>query len=868
MCRSSFPGSGSLSSGRIAPCTSLFLALAYLCLPREASAICGLDAAFVEQVRTLEDPAARQAWAGWFARQGGAACTACHVAGGYGPRNPYGSAIGMLLSGNDREDAVRKREAGRRVAEMPAVPSRPDSPTFGDLIRRGIPPASDFATELSAGEAFPVTPSETLTVGAARELVASAEAESAFEILQLSRVHELDEETAAALAGFRGEFLILGLKTLSPDVARALAASRAAHVWLHSLTAVAPEAAEAIAWLPGHLVMPGLVELDSPTLASKLAQRPGVLSLPYLKRVGPEVAAALGENKRGLSLAAVTELSPEAEAAIAATSAPLSLPGLESLRSLPLTEKLAAGYAASILLPRLETLSVEQAQIIANADFRVFWGGISLPLTAMSEEVAAAFAAGPGRVRLTLGAGAISDSALEILVKTPFPLELRDVAAFNDDQVRILATAPDRVVGGPFGMRPKLAAPGVKTLDSALLATTLLRSAGAFPGVTRISPEAAAVLGGVPAAEADQAARTGPPTGLSFPSLEALDDETARLLASRPWSGISLPSLRQVSPETVRLLARQTSSLELGIGTLTPEVASACGDMASDRTNLGGGLLTFSALTDLSPEAARNLVRALNRGKEIQGPTGKGLDRAPQLFLGGRLPMAFGPPLTAAVATELAAYRGRLSIAGIRKFSPEAAAALAAYRGPLLDLAGPGVDALEPESAAALAECPAKLNIGLRRLDSLPLAERFRRTGDRLDDLEFISAEAIAAYGQRDGFFTLRKLPVLDSPELAARLIQDSSGQVLPALQRITPAAAEVLVTSPNKVVLGLRALDDPELATILTKAKKGVMLPRLRAVTPEVIAILKANRSIETPFIGELYSFGQGDSDDIPVDR
>ena len=109
---------------------------------------------------------------------------------------------------------------------------------------------------------------------------------------------------------------------------------------------------------------------------------------------------------------------------------------------------------------------------------------------------------------------------------------------------------------------------------------------------------------------------------------------------------------------------------------------------------------------------------------------------------------------------------------------------------------------------------------------------------------------------------------MLDSPELAARLIQDSSGPVLPSLQRITPAAAEVLVTSPNKVVLGLRVLDDPEVATILTQARKGVMLPRLRAVTPEVIAILYTTRSIETPFIGELYSFGQGDSDDIPVDR
>ena len=445
-------------------------------------------------------------------------------------------------------------------------------------------------------------------------------------------------------------------------------------------------------------------------------------------------------------------------------------------------------------------------------------------------------------------------------------MELSEAAAFSDEQVRILATAPDRVSGGPFGTRPKLAAPGLKSLDSALLAETLLRSAGGIPGVMRISPEAAAALGSVPAAETDQAARTGRQTGLSLPSLEVLDDETARLLAGRPWSGIALPAVREVSPEAVRMLARQTSCLELGIGTMSPEVASACGEMASDRTNLGGGLLTFSALTDLSPEAARNLVRSLNRGHETQVPTGRGLDRAPQLFLGGRLPMAFGPPLTAAVAAELAAYRGRLSIAGIRKLAPDAAAALAAYRGPMLDLAGPGLDALEPESAAAIAECPVTLNIDLRRLDSVPLALRLSRSSDSHDHLEFISAEAMAAAVQKAGFFTLRRLPVLDSPQLAARLIQDSSGQVLPSLQRISPAAAEVLVTSPHKVVLGLRVLDDPELATMLTKAGKGVALPRLRAVTPEVIAILKTAATVEIPFIGELY--GRGDSDDIPVDR
>ncbi|MEN9283936.1 MAG: hypothetical protein RLZZ179_1429 [Verrucomicrobiota bacterium] len=108
----------------------VMLSVAVVCfgLPREAGAICGLDAGFTGQVRVLEDPGAREAWARWLARRGGAACSACHVAG-YGPRNPYGSAMGVLLSGSDRDDESWKREAGRRVGEIPAIPPMDGSPT-------------------------------------------------------------------------------------------------------------------------------------------------------------------------------------------------------------------------------------------------------------------------------------------------------------------------------------------------------------------------------------------------------------------------------------------------------------------------------------------------------------------------------------------------------------------------------------------------------------------------------------------------------------------------------------------------------------------------------------------------------------------
>ncbi len=813
------------------------LALSCLCPMSETHAICGLDGAALDQIRVINDLETRQAWARQISRQGGAACVICHLAG-YGPRNQYGNAINMLLTGNDRDNSARKREAGRRVSAIPADPSLPNSPTFGDLISRGLLPAADLATDLPALRNIPPTPPEVVTVEQARELVRQVEAESRYGILQLSRTYEISPEVAAVLAEFRGEMLILGARSLSSEVARALEKSKVATVWLHSVTEVAPDAAETIARVTGHLVLSGLVKLDSVPLAKKLARRPGALSLPYLQEIGPEIALALGENPRGLALAALTDLSPDVQEALAKTTGALTVPNLTSLDSPALTKKLAAGYASAVLLPSIKTLSVEQAEEITSVKRPFFLGGTLLPLTVMNDEVAAVFAKRPEAGRLALGTGAISDSPFKILVESSLSLSLLEMEAFNDEQVTILAAATNTVPGGPFGKQAKLSVPKLTTLDSPLLAQTLLRCSGVFPGVTSISPEAAAAIGDVPVADA---------AGLSFPSLEELGAETARLLMNRTWSSISLPSLRAASPETVRSLVRQTSSLTLGLTTITPEIAAVFADMASNQVDLGGGQLAFPCLSELSPEAARGLVAALNRGEEVRG--WGGLDKSPQLFIGGRGPVGVSPPLTPELAAELAKYRGRLSIAGLRTLSPQAAVALVPYRGPSLDLAGTATDKLSSETAAALATFPGNLQMPLKVLDSVPLAEKFARQSQRsLDGLESISADAIPAYVKYKGFFTLRQLTMLDSPELAARLIEDSSGQVLPSLQTITSAAAETLAKGPSKIYLGLTSLDDLNVAFALRNSGKDVQLPRLRAATPKVRGLLASSENISMP--------------------
>jgi hypothetical protein len=57
------------------------------------------------------------------------------------------------------------------------------------------------------------------------------------------------------------------------------------------------------------------------------------------------------------------------------------------------------------------------------------------------------------------------------------------------------------------------------------------------------------------------------------------------------------------------------------------------------------------------------------------------------------------------------------------------------------------------------------------------------------------------------------------------------------ALRTTSCEAAEVLVTSPNPIYLGLWELDHSVIVFTLRKASKGLQLPRPKAATLEVIA-------------------------------
>jgi len=823
------------------------LSLSILCFSNHALAICGLDGVVREQLLSVGDPQAVRALSMKVRLFG--TCAACHLARYGGPRNEFGNAVNSLLTRRDREDPVRQRDVGRRMKDISANPSIPNSPTFGELFQQGRFPASSLVNlEPPLPEATAVV-SQGVTAEQAKRMVESIEAESYFGILQLSLAYEITPEVAQTLAKFRGDTLILGIQSLSTEVATALASSQAANVWLHSITKVQPEAAEAIIKLRGHLILSGLSELDRVPLAEKLAARPGALSFPYLYTITPEVAAALAKSRDSLTLAGLTEISSEVQEKLAETVGSLSLPNLVSLQSISLAKKLAS---TSVLLPKVKELTAQQLEPMIGVQGQdSFWGAVYLPIDILTPEIVKALASTSRPINLSLvGDQPLDDEGLRTLLRSRCRTTLRDLEELSESQISILSEeiADTAYRKGVSGLAA-LSLPNIKKLDSAILAQTLAKTAGFnFFGVTSISPEAAAALGNLPDQEfkgPDGKLESRPSGELSFPSLEELSPEIASLLFKKRWLSISLPSLREVLPESVRLMARKSFRLNLGVPILYPEYADAIADISTDL-NMGGGYILFPNVTDLPLDSAQILVASLNRGVETVGNSNVRISKSPKLYFGGDFGFPAGgfKTLSPELAVELAKYEGILAIQGLCELPDEAAAALASFPGPYLILSGPAAEKLSPAAAASLAKIPGVLQIQLRELDSVMLAERFaRQINWTLFKLETVSKGAAPALSQYQQFFDVRSLTVLDSPEMAWRFVQGTTGGnsiTLPTLTRLSAQCAEILASGDKPLHLGLTVIDSSEVARALARSRSQLSLPRLRAATPEAIEILK----------------------------
>ena len=152
----------------------------------------------------------------------------------------------------------------------------------------------------------------------------------------LEGLTELSPELATAIAESKASGLkFVGLTKLSPEAAAALAGFKGKALCLDDLTALSPEAATALAGFKGFvLTLGGLTTLDADA-AKALAEFKGeVLSLRGLTTLSPEAATSLdGFKGRSLILDGLTTLSPETATALAAIQSNFSLAGITALDS-------------------------------------------------------------------------------------------------------------------------------------------------------------------------------------------------------------------------------------------------------------------------------------------------------------------------------------------------------------------------------------------------------------------------------------------------------------------------------------------------------------------------------------------------------
>lgn len=111
--------------------------------------------------------------------------------------------------------------------------------------------------------------------------------------LHLDSLSTVSDEVGVALASFTGRVLILGLKSISVSVAKALARNEK-WLYLNRIETLSDEAAEALSLLPpcGWLHLDGLSTI-SDAAAESLRRRDGWLSLKGLENLSPVAARSL-----------------------------------------------------------------------------------------------------------------------------------------------------------------------------------------------------------------------------------------------------------------------------------------------------------------------------------------------------------------------------------------------------------------------------------------------------------------------------------------------------------------------------------------------------------------------------------------------
>ena len=649
------------------------------------------------------------------------------------------------------------------------------------------------------------------------------------------------------------------------------------YIYLNALESLSPGAAAELARHREFLTI-GTLRTLSPETAEALAPFAGRLNLDGIEELSDAAAAGLGRCRAvSLSLPRLATVSTRGQDSLATAFAALGLPGLRSLTSGPLAERLVA---AKQVPAGLVEVSADAARALAKLP-----GNIQLDtLQALPPEVAAILADRPRGGLSLRGLRTLAPDVATALVRTPGPLVLDGVETVSDDVAEILAA---RAVAEILAARAGgLSLAGLRdvphpALLKQLLQTNGLRAARSLPDAAFAAIAASSgdrTLDGLTALTAAQAEMLGRHEGpLSLAGITALSDEaargllrhrgplhlpnltdfsaatlaaimqhdqmgqrwihelqslggpSARLIATTTHAGLAFNSLKTLSPEAARGLAAYRGQM-LGLDGLT----TLDDDTAAALAEFAGQTLALNNVEQVPPAVAAALAKS--RANQLQvNAWYTSLDRnaflTPEFASLVRKCVASGQPLQLkdlatldgpdgiAVARVLATMPGPLALHGLTTVSTEVAAALAEYKGPALSLAG--LTSLPAETAAALARCRT-WDGNLATLRTLPVETARALAGHRgqqlvLAGLTTITPEAIEALAAYDGGRLYLRIQPL-TPDLVRTLAACKAWQpTTETLATLTTEAARVLSDMPqwNGNLQGITAIDTPDAVEI-----------------------------------------------------
>jgi hypothetical protein len=278
--------------------------------------------------------------------------------------------------------------------------------------------------------------------------------------LELPAVQQLDVDVVRALAAHE-ENLSLGIESLAPEVAVALAACRANVLELDGITTLSPTTAGGIAnYESSMLSLPRLGSLDAET-AARLAsrRRPGGLFLGGLASLDAKAAAELARVPGSLHLDGLRTLSADVARELANTSGTLTLCGISALEP-DAAAALGGKRRGSIRFRQLDPITIDVVRGLAAGS------GFSLETEpdSLTPEVAELLVPVCDSQFVARFLSRLTPATATAIAALPGPVVLPNVTAVDGPEAVAVAKALARKAGA-------LGLPQLKTIDAAALQT-------------------------------------------------------------------------------------------------------------------------------------------------------------------------------------------------------------------------------------------------------------------------------------------------------------------------------------------------------------------------------------------------------------